>query len=69
MKENLSWYFVPSLRVNREALGYETKGWDNIISGLPGQTIERFKILTSGSKLPASENQTIVSVYKEHDIK
>lgn len=53
LKVNLRRNRLPSFRVNKQVLGFVTNGIGKIMSDLPGDTIERLNILTSGSLLSA----------------
>lgn len=49
VKENLSLYWLPSLRVNIVFLESVVNGIGNMISDLPGHIMVRLTIFTSGS--------------------
>lgn len=54
-KENFKQYLLPSFNVNHKPLGFPSSGIGTTMSDLPGETIDRLRIFTSGSRVSATE--------------
>lgn len=55
-KENFKLYLLPSFNVNHKPLGFPSSGIGRTMSDLPGETIDRLRIFTSGSRVSAIED-------------
>lgn len=51
---NFKLYLLPSFNVNQFPVGFPSSGTARTMSFLPGATIERLRILTSGSRVSTS---------------